>query len=45
VRHHELYLDLAKTYFPAAEVARRLDELLAVEAGIVAELPPRAAMY
>jgi tRNA 2-(methylsulfanyl)-N6-isopentenyladenosine37 hydroxylase len=45
VRHHETYLDLARTYFAADEVERRLEELLAVEAGIVASLPIRAALY
>jgi tRNA-(ms[2]io[6]A)-hydroxylase len=45
VRHHETYLELARTYFPAAEVDRRLEELLAVEAAIVRALPVRAAMY
>ncbi len=45
VRHHELYVDLAKTYFDAASVAARLDELLAAEARVVAELPVRAAIY
>jgi tRNA-(ms[2]io[6]A)-hydroxylase len=45
VRHHEIYLELARTYFPADEVERRLEELLAVEARIVRELPIRAAMY
>ena len=45
VRHHELYLDLARTYFDAAAVAVRLDELLAAEARIVGELPARAAIY
>jgi len=45
VRHHETYLDLAKTYFPAAEVESRLGELLDVEAGIVSSLPLRAALY
>jgi tRNA 2-(methylsulfanyl)-N6-isopentenyladenosine37 hydroxylase len=45
VRHHETYLELASTYFPAEEVAGRLDELLDVEARVVRELPLRAAMY
>jgi tRNA 2-(methylsulfanyl)-N6-isopentenyladenosine37 hydroxylase len=45
VRHHETYLELARTYFPADEVERRLEELLAVEARIVRGLPIRAAMY
>jgi len=45
VRHHELYLELARTYFPRDQVERRLDELLEAEARIVAELPVRAALY
>jgi tRNA-(ms[2]io[6]A)-hydroxylase len=45
VRHQELYLRLARLYFDAASVASRLDELLAVEAGIVEDLPPRAALH
>ena len=45
VRHRELYVDLAKTYFGAASVATRLDELLAAEARVVDELPVRSAIY
>ena len=45
VRHQELYVDLAKTYFDDAAVVARLDELLAAEARVVAELPVRAAIY
>jgi tRNA-(ms[2]io[6]A)-hydroxylase len=45
VRHQELYLDLARTYFPRDEVERRLNELLEAEARIMAELPVRAALY
>jgi tRNA 2-(methylsulfanyl)-N6-isopentenyladenosine37 hydroxylase len=45
VRHHETYLDLARTYFPAGEVEDRLGELLALEARIVEKLPIRAALY
>jgi tRNA-(ms[2]io[6]A)-hydroxylase len=45
VRHQELYLRLAGEYFPSAEVAERLETLLDAEAGIVAALPLRAALY
>jgi tRNA-(ms[2]io[6]A)-hydroxylase len=45
VRHHELYLALARRYFLAETVEDRLEELLAVEARVVADLPARAAMY
>ena len=45
VRHHELYLRLAETYFPAAEVRTRLEEILTLEARIVEALPIRAALY
>ncbi len=45
VRHQELYVNLAREYFPPAEVDRRLEELLSAEARIVAALPLRAALY
>jgi tRNA-(ms[2]io[6]A)-hydroxylase len=45
VRHQELYLRLAREYFPAADVDARLDALLSAEARIVASLPIRAALY
>jgi tRNA-(ms[2]io[6]A)-hydroxylase len=45
VRHQELYLDLARTYFQVGEVEERLSELLDAEARIVGELPVRAALY
>jgi tRNA 2-(methylsulfanyl)-N6-isopentenyladenosine37 hydroxylase len=45
VRHQELYIDLARQYFPSAEVDARLDELLSAEARVVDELPVRAALY
>ena len=45
VRHHETYLELAKTYFSTDEVERRLNELLRVEARIIEALPVRAALY
>ena len=45
VRHHELYVELARTYFGPAEAGARLEELLDAEAGIVASLPVRAALY
>jgi tRNA-(ms[2]io[6]A)-hydroxylase len=45
IRHHELFLDLAREYFPPEVIQARLEELLTVEARVVADLPPRAAMY
>ena len=45
VRHQELYLELAREYFPAADVAERLETLLDAEARIVVELPVRATLY
>ena len=44
-RHYELFLDLAHRYIDAGEIERRWDELLDVEAAIVAELPVRAALH
>ncbi len=45
VRHQDLYLRLARLYFAATAVASRLEQLLACEARIVADLPPRAALH
>ena len=45
VRHHELYLDLARTYFDPEEAERRLETLLEAEARLLGELPVRAALY
>ena len=45
VRHQEVYLDLARTYFAAEDIARRLERLLDVEAQIIGSLPVRAALY
>ena len=44
-RHYELFLDLAKVYFPEATIKERLDALLDVEASIVSALPLRAALH
>lgn len=44
-RHHELFFTLADEYFDADDNAGRLGELLDIEAGIVADLPPRAALH
>ena len=44
-RHYQLFLDLAAVYLPAATVANRWQELLEVEADIVARLPLRAALH
>ncbi len=44
-RHQDLFVRLALLYFDPAAVEARLDELLEVEACIVAELPPRPALH
>lgn len=45
VRHQELYVELARLYFDSAAVDGRLEQLIVVEAGILAELPVRPALY
>jgi tRNA-(ms[2]io[6]A)-hydroxylase len=45
VRHQELYVRLARTYFAPEAVETRMEELLAAEAKIVSELPLRPALY
>jgi tRNA-(ms[2]io[6]A)-hydroxylase len=45
VRHHELYVELAQTYFEKPAVESRLDEILEIESRIIRELPVRAALY
>lgn len=44
-RHHALYLRLARVYFPAERVAARHDELLDLEAKVLATLPLRPALH
>lgn len=44
-RHETLFIDLAKLYFDENTVLQRLDELLDIEADIVAQLPIRAALH
>jgi tRNA-(ms[2]io[6]A)-hydroxylase len=44
-RHHVLFVDLARRYHAPDLVAARLDELLALEAEMLAELPLRAAVH
>ncbi|MCP3908283.1 MAG: tRNA-(ms[2]io[6]A)-hydroxylase [Oceanicoccus sp.] len=44
-RHEGLMVDLALLYFEQAEVLNRLQELIDIEAGIVAALPLRAALH
>ncbi|HYT32153.1 MAG TPA: tRNA-(ms[2]io[6]A)-hydroxylase [Thermoanaerobaculia bacterium] len=44
-RHRGLFLRLARVYFDEATIAQRLDQLLDVEAGILSELPLRAAVH
>ena len=44
-RHYELFLNLAGKYLDAQVVAARWEELLDIEAGIVAALPIQAALH
>lgn len=44
-RHYELFLNLARKYLPGDMIDARWDELLDIEAGIVAELPIRPALH
>ena len=44
-RHQDLYADLARRLFGAAEADARLAELLEAESRIVSELPVRAALF
>jgi tRNA 2-(methylsulfanyl)-N6-isopentenyladenosine37 hydroxylase len=44
-RHRGLFLRLARVYFDEATIGQRLDQLLEIEAGILSELPLRAAVH
>lgn len=44
-RHHGTFARLARKYYPAEEVATRLDEMLRAEGEIIARLPLRAALH
>ena len=44
-RHYELFLHLAGKYLEAQVIAARWEELLDIEAGIVAALPIQAALH
>ena len=44
-RHYTLFLELANHYFAPQVIAPRWEELLDIEAGIVAALPLRAALH
>ena len=44
-RHFELFLQLAHRYLPAPVIEQRWDELLDIEAHIVARLPVQAALH
>ncbi len=44
-RHRTVFLSLARLYFPHDEVTKRLDELEAIEAGIVSELQHSPVMH
>lgn len=43
--HQELFVDLAKEYFPEALVSTRLDELLDAEAAIAKSIPHTSALH
>ncbi len=45
MRHYEIFFELARGYFPAAEIEERVGGLLQIEAAICAELPCRAALH
>ncbi len=44
-RHRNLFLKLAKLYFPEEEVEKRLEEMQAIEAKIVRSLDSKAVMH
>jgi tRNA 2-(methylsulfanyl)-N6-isopentenyladenosine37 hydroxylase len=44
-RHRGLFLRLSRIYFSEEEIAPRLDELLEIEARVIADLPLRAAVH
>jgi len=44
-RHREIFVDLAREYFPSGEVDTRLSELLDFEARLIGTLPVRAALH
>ena len=44
-RHYLLFLELAGKYLPQQDIEARWDELLDIEAGLVANLPIRAALH
>ena len=44
-KHNTLFIDLAGEYFPKSDIEQRMDELLNIEAEIVAGLPLRAALH
>lgn len=44
-RHADMFVKLAEVYFPSEVVAARLDELLDIEARIIANLPFRPALH
>jgi tRNA-(ms[2]io[6]A)-hydroxylase len=43
--HHQLFLDLAESYFPHSSVKTRLDEWLAIEDAVLKGLPVRARLH
>ena len=45
LRHQDLFLDLANLYIDQKTVMQRLEQLLTIEAELVAQLPVRAALH
>lgn len=43
--HHQLFVELALTYFPSDIVAQRLGEWLAIESQVVEQLPIRSRLH
>jgi tRNA-(ms[2]io[6]A)-hydroxylase len=44
-RHADVFVELARDYFPEAEICTRLDQLLDKEASIITSLPLRPALH
>ena len=44
-RHLDLFITLAKTYFPHGEVDERAEQLLVIEADLVSSLPHRPCLH
>lgn len=44
-RHHNLFIDLARNHFPDNNIRLRLNQLLDIEAKLIAQLPHRPALH